>query len=123
MTEENLQSLASQPIWVRPISVAVLVASLFGFGLTACGDAGDDALSFAESIRASADVLDANGMEPKADLDCDGNTDTNDVTCTGTTTDGLSIESTGANLGEDTATLVVTVDGEILYDGLLDEAP
>ncbi|MCP4224433.1 MAG: hypothetical protein GY773_13915, partial [Actinomycetia bacterium] len=120
MTEENVHPEASRPIWVRPVSVTVLVASLFGLGLTACGDEVEDVISFAEYIGASADVLDANGMEPKADLDCDGNTDTNDVTCTGTTTDGLSIESTGANLGEDTATLVVTVDGEILYDGLLD---
>ena len=62
-------------------------------------------------------------MEPEADIDCDGDTDTKEVTCTGTTNEGLSIESTGEDLGEDTATLVVTVDGEILYDGLLDEAP
>ncbi|MCP3993260.1 MAG: hypothetical protein GY724_29625 [Actinomycetia bacterium] len=123
MTEQNLHPVASQPIWVRPMTVTVLVASLFGLGLTACGDEVEDVISFAEYIGASADVLDANGMEPKADLDCDGDSDTNDVTCTGTTTDGLSIESTGENLGEDTATLVVIVDGEILYDGLLDEAP
>jgi hypothetical protein len=31
--------------------------------------------------------------------------------------------STGENLGEDAATLVVIVDGGVIYDGLLDEAP
>jgi hypothetical protein len=42
---------------------------------------------------------------------------------TGTTTSGLSIESTRENLGEDSAALVVIADGEVLYDGLLDDTP
>lgn len=91
-------------------------------GLSACSDDIKDAVSFVEYAVASAEVLDANDMEPESDIDCDGSTETNEVTCTGTTTDGLSIESTGENLGEDSATLVVKVDGNVLYDGLLDDA-
>ena len=45
------------------------------------------------------------------------------VTCTAETSAGQSIESTGENLGEDDATLVVTVDGQVIYDGLLAGAP
>lgn len=123
MTRRKVHPDTSQAIWVRRVTVTVLVASLFGIGLTACGDDVKDVISFAEYLGATTDVLDANGMEPEADIDCDGNTNTNEVTCTGTTTEGLSIESTGEDLGEDTATLVVAVDGETLYDGLLDEAP
>jgi hypothetical protein len=108
---------------IRLRVVAVLTALLAGLGAAACGDDVDELTSFAEYVGATGEVLDANGIEPETDIDCEGSTDTNDVTCTGTTTEGLSIESTGENLGEDSATLVVTVDGEILYDGLLDEAP
>jgi hypothetical protein len=56
-------------------------------------------------------------------MDCDGSTETKTVTCTAETSAGQSIESNGENFGEDTATLVVTVDGVILYDGLLKDAP
>lgn len=121
MIAQQVHPDTNRAIGIR--AAIAVVASLFGIGLTACGDDVEDVISFPEYIATSADVLDANGMEPKADLDCDGNTDTNEVTCTGTTAEGLSIESTGQNLGEDTATLVVTVGGEIIYDGLLDEAP
>jgi hypothetical protein len=76
-----------------------------------------------EYVGASADVLEANDMEPEFDIDCEGSDATNDVTCTGSTDDGLDIVSTGENLGADDATLTVTVDGEVLYDGLLDETP
>ena len=102
-------------------SVVVLVA-MSAVGLMACGDDVEDVISFVEYIGATGEVLDANGLEAEFDLDCEGSTDTDEVTCTGTTTDGLSIESTGEDLGNDTATLVVTVDGEILYDGLLEDA-
>jgi hypothetical protein len=101
--------------------VVVVLASLFSAGLAACSDV-KDAISFIEYIEATGDVLDANGMEPEVDIDCDGSTDAKEVTCTGQTIDGQSIESRGEDLGEDTATLVVTVDGEILYDGLLKDA-
>ena len=45
------------------------------------------------------------------------------VTCTAETSAGQSIESTGENLGEDDATLVVTVDGQVIYNGLLTGVP
>jgi hypothetical protein len=102
----------------------VLLVPLFGvFGLAACSDEADDLVSFAQYVGASVDVLEANDMEPEFDIDCDGSDATNDVTCTGRTDDGLDIVSTGENLGADDATLTVTVDGEVLYDGLLDETP
>ena len=63
-------------------------------------------------------------MEVKVsdDIDCDGSDETNNVTCIGDTTEGLSIESTGENLGDDDATLVVKVDGEIIFEGSLEDA-
>ena len=61
-------------------------------------------------------------IEIDSDIDCDGSTDTKNVTCTGETTQGQSIESTGENLGEADATLVVKVDGEVIFDGLLEDA-
>ncbi len=45
------------------------------------------------------------------------------MTCTAETSAGQSIKSVGENLGEDNATLVVTVDGQVIYDGLLTEVP
>lgn len=121
MTEQKIRPNTTTRISYRPIALG-LVALLGVVGLAACSDDVKDFVSFAEYVGASAEVLDANGMEPESDIDCDGSTETNEVTCTGTTTNGLSIESTGENLGEDNATLVVTVDGEVLYDGLLDDA-
>jgi hypothetical protein len=56
-------------------------------------------------------------------MDCDGSTETKTVTCTAETSAGQSIKSVGENLGEDNATLVVTVDGQVIYDGLLTEVP
>jgi hypothetical protein len=104
-------------------SIAMGLIALIGVvGLAACSDDAKDVVSFIEYVGATADVLDANGLEPESEIDCDGSTDTNEVTCTGTTTGGLSIESTGENLGEDNATLIVMVDGKVLYDGLLDDA-
>jgi hypothetical protein len=101
----------------RRLAVVALV-SLFGvFGLAACSDEVDDLVSFAQYVGASADVLEANDMEPEFDIDCEGSDATNDVTCTGHTDDGLDIVSTGENLGTDEATLTVTVDGEVLYEG------
>lgn len=102
--------------------VVVLMLTLLGVGIAACGDDVEDVISFVEYVGATGEVLDANGIEPESDIDCDGSTETNEVTCTGTTTEGLSIEASGEDLGEDTATIVVIVDGEVLYDGLLDDA-
>ena len=93
---------------------------MLGVSIGACGDDVEDVISFVEYVGATGEVLDANGIEPESDIDCKGSTETNEVTCTGTTTEGLRIEATGEDLGEDTATLVVTVDGETIYDGLLD---
>ena len=107
----------------RRLAVVALVPLFDVFGLAACGDEADDLVSFAQYVGASADVLEANDMEPEFDIDCDGDDVTNDVTCTGSTDDGLDIVSTGENLGADDATLTVTVNGEVLYDGLLDERP
>jgi hypothetical protein len=107
----------------RRLAVVALVP-LFGvFGLAACSDEVDDLVAVAQYVGASADVLEANDMEPEFDIDCEGSDATNDVTCTGQTEDGLDIVSTGENLGADDATLTVTVDGKVLYDGLLDETP
>jgi hypothetical protein len=103
--------------------VAMTLAALLGLvGLAACDNDVKDVISFAEYVGASAEVLDDNNIELRSDFDCEGSTDTNEVTCTGTSTEGLSIESAGASLGKDSATLVVKVDGEVLYDGLLDDA-
>lgn len=121
VTEQNIRRNTTTRISYRPIAVG-LVALLGVVGLAACNDDAKDLFSFAEYVGASADVLDANDIEPKSLIDCDGSNETNRVTCTGTTTNGLSIESTGENLGEDSATLVVTVGGEVIYDGLLDDA-
>ena len=102
----------------------VLFASFFMIGLAACSDLPDVIDAF-EYIGATGDVLEANGIEGESalDLDCDGNEEAKTVTCTGETSGGQTVESTGENFGEDTATLVVTVDGVILYDGLLKDAP
>jgi hypothetical protein len=108
----------------QPRRLLVLVSALaLAIGLAACGTS-DDLISFGKYVDATVDVVEANGMEIEVsdDIDCDGNDETNNVTCTGETTEGQSIESTGENLGDDDATLVVTVDGEILFDGLLEEA-
>ncbi len=103
--------------------MAVVCALALAVGLSACG-AIDDAISFGEYVEGTVEVIEANGMELEvdSDIDCDGSRDTKNVTCTGETTDGQSIESTGENLGEADASLVVAVDGEVLFDGLLEEA-
>lgn len=111
------------PTRTRYRRVALALAALLGLvALAACGDDVKDVISFAEYVGASAEVLDDNDIELRSDFDCEGSTDTNEVTCTGTSTEGLSIESAGENIGKDNATLVVKVDGEVLYDGLLDDA-
>ena len=121
MTNQNTRR--NTPTGTGPRRVVVALVALLGIvGLAACSDDVKDVFSFVEYAATSADVLDDNGFEPESDIDCDGSTETNEVTCTGTTTDGLSIESTGENLGEDSATLLVKVDGEVIYDGLLDDA-
>jgi hypothetical protein len=109
--------------WFFRTAVA-LWASVFIIGLTACSDLPDVIDAF-EYIGSTGDVLEANGIDGGTafDMDCDEGTAAKTVTCTGETADGRSVESKGENLGEDNATLVVTVDGEILYDGLLKDAP
>lgn len=122
MTTESTQPRSL--LWTTAVrGVVVLTLTLLGAGVVACGDDGvEDVISFVEYVGATGEVLDANGIEPESDVYCEGSTETNEVTCTGMTTEAQSIEATGEDLGEDTATLVVTVDGEVLYDGLLDDA-
>ena len=105
-------------------SIAVVLL-VFGVGLTACSDDVGGVIDFVEYVAATGEVLDANGIEGSSafDMDCDGSTETKTVTCTAETSSGQSIESIGENLGEDDATLVVTVDGQVIYDGLLTGVP
>ena len=111
-----------KPRVLRSIGVVLVV---FVVGLTACSDDVDEVVDFVEYVGATGEVLEANGIEGSSafDMDCDGSTETKTVTCTEETSAGQSIESTGENLGEDNATLVVTVDGQVIYDGLLTGAP
>ena len=104
------------------IGVVLLVLVV---GLTACSDDVGEVIDFVEYVGATGDVLEANGIEATSafDMDCDGSSETKTVTCTGETSGGQSIESIGGNLGEDNATLVVSVDGQVIYDGLLTEVP
>jgi len=111
-----------KPRGLRSIGVVLLV---FIVGLTACSDDIGEIIDFVEYIGATGDVLEANGIEGSSafDMDCDGSTETKIVTCTLETSAGQSIKSSGENFGEDNATLVVTVDGQVIYDGLLTEVP
>jgi hypothetical protein len=111
-----------KPRVLRSIGVVLLV---FVVGLTACSDELDEVIDFVEYVGATGEVLEANGIEASSafDMDCDGSTETKTVTCTAENSAGQSIESIGENLGEDDATLVVTVDGQVIYDGLLAGAP
>jgi len=111
-----------KPRGLRSIGVVLLV---FIVGLTACSDDIGEIIDFVEYIGATGDVLEANGIEGSSafDMDCDGSTETKTVTCTLETSAGQSIKSSGENFGEDNATLVVTVDGQVIYDGLLTEVP
>ena len=104
---------------------SIFVVLVFVVGLTACSDDVDEVVDFVEYVGATGEVLEANGIEGSSafDMDCDGSTETKTVTCTAETSAGQSIESTGENLGEDNATLVVTVDGQVIYDGLLTAVP
>ena len=94
-------------------------------GLAACSSDLLDAIDAFEYVGATGDVLEANGIDGGTafDMDCDEGTAAKTVTCTGETADGRSVEAKGENFGEDNATLMVTVDGVILYDGLLKDAP
>ncbi len=111
-----------KPRVLRSIGVVLL---LFVIGLTACSDDLGEVIDAFEYIGATGDVLEANGIEGSSafDMDCDGSEEAKTVTCAAETSAGESIESKGENFGEDTATLVVTVDGVILYDGLLKDVP
>jgi hypothetical protein len=112
----------TKPRGLRSIGVLLLV---FIVGLTACSDEIGEIIDFVEYIGATGDVLEANGIEGSSafDMDCDGSTEAKTVTCTLETSAGQSIKSSGENFGEDNATLVVTVDGQVIYDGLLTEVP
>jgi hypothetical protein len=111
-----------KPRVLRSIGVVLLV---FVVGLTACSDDLGEVIDFIEYVGATGEVLEANGIEGSSafDMDCDGSTETKTVTCTAETSAGQSIESSGENLGEDNATLVVTVDGQVIYNGLLTGVP
>jgi hypothetical protein len=122
MKRETSDAQRMKPRVLRSIGVVLLV---FVVGLTACSDDVDEVIDFVEYVGATGEVLEANGIEGSSafDMDCDGSTETKTVTCTAETSAGQSIESTGENLGEDNATLVVTVDGQVIYDGLLTGVP
>ena len=111
-----------KPRGLRSIGVVLLV---FIVGLTACSDDIGEIIDFVEYIGATGDVLEANGIEGSSafDMDCDGSTETKTVTCTAETSAGQSIKSVGENLGEDNATLMVTIDGQVIYNGLLSGVP
>jgi hypothetical protein len=111
-----------KPRGLRSIGVLLLVLVV---GLTACSDDIGEVIDALEFIGATGDVLEANGIEGSSalDADCDGDTETKTVTCTAETSEGQIIKSNGENVGEDNATLVVTVDGQVIYDGLLTEVP
>jgi hypothetical protein len=122
MNGETSDAQGMKPRVLRSIGVVLL---MFVVGLTACSDDIGEAIDFIEYIGATGDVLETNGIEGSSafDMDCDGSTETKTVTCTAETSAGQSIESVGENLGEDNATLVVTVDGQVIYDGLLTGVP
>ncbi len=116
----DAQRMKPRVLW--SIGVVLLV---FVGGLTACSDDLDEVIDFVEYVGATGEVLEANGIEVSSafDMDCDGSTEAKTVTCTVETSAGQSIESIGENLGEDNATLVVTVDGQVIYSGLLAGVP
>ena len=102
--------------------ILVIVMMLFA---VACSSDVAEVLDAVEYIEATSDVLEANGFDGDStlDMDCNDTGGGNNVTCTGVTASGESIESKGEDVGADSATLVVTVDGVTLYDGLLKDAP
>ncbi len=104
---------------------SICVLLVFVIGLTACSDDLGEVIDFVEYVGATGEVLEANGIEGSSafDMDCDGSTETKTVTCTAENSAGQSIKSVGENLGEDNATLVVTVDGQVIYNGLLTGVP
>ncbi len=83
-------------------------------------DRSDDAPSFGQIMAATAEVIRTNGMEiaDGSEMVCAGVTG-QDVTCTGETNGGQTIESAVADLSADNPTLVVRIDGEVYYDGPL----
>jgi hypothetical protein len=102
--------------------MVVIVMMLF---VAACSSDVGEVMDAVEFIGATGDVLEANGFEGAStlDMDCDDTGGGKNVTCTGVTASGENIQSKGEDVGADNATLVVTVDGVILYDGLLKDAP
>ena len=111
-----------KPRVLRSIGVVLVV---FVVGLTACSDEIGEVIDFVDYVGATGEVLEANGIEGSSafDMDCDGSTETKTVSCTSETSAGQSVESIGENLVEGNATLVVTVDGQVIYDGLLTAVP
>jgi hypothetical protein len=122
MKRETSEAQRMKPRVLWSIVVVLLVSVV---GLTACSDDLGEVVDFVEYVGATGEVLEANGIEGSSafDMDCDGSTESKTVTCTAETSAGQSIESTGENLGEDDATLVVTVDGQVIYNGLLTGVP
>ena len=126
MNRGTMKREASDTQRMKPrVLWSIFVVLVFVVGLTACSDDVDEVIDFVEYVGATGEVLEANGIEGSSafDMDCDGSTETKTVTCTAETSAGQSIESIGENLGEDNATLVVTVDGQVIYDGLLTAVP
>jgi hypothetical protein len=107
---------------LRSLMLVIVMMMLF---VAACSSDVGEVIDALEYIEATSDVLEANGFDGASilDMDCDDTGGGKNVTCTGVTASGDSIESKGENVGADNATLVVTVDGVILYDGLLKDAP
>ena len=100
----------------------VIVMVLFA---AACSSDVDEVLDAVEYIEATSDVLEANGFDGAStlDMDCTDTGGGKNVTCTVVTASGENVQSKGEDVGADNATLVVTVDGLTLYDGLLKDAP
>lgn len=104
---------------------SLMLAMMMMLLVAACSSDIGEVIDAVEYIEATGDVLEANGFDGASilDMDCDGTASGNNVTCTGVTASGQTIESKGGDVGADSATLVVTVGGEVLYDGLLKDAP
>ena len=123
-----MQTMSGTPAVARRTSLLggmIVLVLVFAMGLAACDSDVGEVLDAVGYINATSDVLEANGFDGAStlDMDCDDTGGGKNVTCTGETAAGESIESRGEDVGADSATLVVTVEGEVLYDGLLKDAP
>ncbi len=108
-----------------PLLRSLMLVIVMTLIVSACNGKVGEVIDGFGFIEATRDVLEANGLDGASTLgmDCDDTDSGKNVTCTGVTASGHPIQSKGENLGADNATLVVTVDGVILYDGLLKDGP